>query len=524
MNYEKEYKKLKADIEKAYLFAQTDSTKAVLEHILPELKESDGERIRKELLAWLKDKQANPSIGFSPIKMEQWIVWLEKQGHTDGIIEKSKTEKQRVIITETDGNANIDWDTRSLEDAKKLLECGLQYINTELEKQDNQKPYGQRVECLDCQFNYAGECKGSCAMKRNEQNPINKEPKFKVGNWYQCTKDFFGKGVTFDKNTTHYCAEEGCLQDEYGCHIAIVKDLYDNFKLWTIQDAKDGDVLHSIGWNNDCIFIFNGLDNWRFDEPNGDRAVATGYCCLSVSADNMEFGIPGPDCVEVNTVKPATKIQRDLLFQKMHEAGYTFDFEKKELKKLKFRVGDEVITENEESLTITRIDEEGCWSNDLFICDFDSECVWDLVEQKSAWSEEDEQYLLICKNALAKYQITDKWDASIISRWLETKLKSLRPQPKQEWKQENREELTEFENAMMHIGGSFFGENAGLDPNDTDTIKEQAELLLELAPKTESWKPSDEQIGVIEAVINNRSFQRRHLDSLYEQLKKLKGE
>ena len=79
MNYEKEYKKLKADIEKAYLFAQTDSTKAVLEHILPELKESDGEKIRKELLAWLKDKQANPSIGFSPIKMEQWIVWLEKQ-------------------------------------------------------------------------------------------------------------------------------------------------------------------------------------------------------------------------------------------------------------------------------------------------------------------------------------------------------------------------------------------------------------------------------------------------------------
>lgn len=37
-----------------------------------------------------------------------------------------------------------------------------------------------------------------------------------------------------------------------------------------------------------------------------------------------------------------------------------------------------------------------------------------------------------------------------------------------------------------------------------------------------TWKPSDEQIGVIEAVINNRSFQRRHLDSLYEQLKKLK--
>lgn len=40
--------------------------------------------------------------------------------------------------------------------------------------------------------------------------------------------------------------------------------------------------------------------------------------------------------------------------------------------------------------------------------------------------------------------------------------------------------------------------------------------------KEKQWKPSDEQIGVIEAVINHRSFQRRHLDSLYEQLKKLR--
>lgn len=44
-------------------------------------------------------------------------------------------------------------------------------------------------------------------------------------------------------------------------------------------------------------------------------------------------------------------------------------------------------------------------------------------KQKPAWSEEDEQYLLVCKNALAKYQTTDKWDASIISQWLENRLK-----------------------------------------------------------------------------------------------------
>lgn len=53
------------------------------------------------------------------------------------------------------------------------------------------------------------------------------------------------------------------------------------------------------------------------------------------------------------------------------------------------------------------------------------ECIYG---EKSEWSEEDEQYLLVCKNALAKYQVSDKWDATIISRWLENRLKSLRPQ------------------------------------------------------------------------------------------------
>ena len=42
--YEKKYKELEGKIKKAYLYAQTDSTKAVLEEILPELKESEEER------------------------------------------------------------------------------------------------------------------------------------------------------------------------------------------------------------------------------------------------------------------------------------------------------------------------------------------------------------------------------------------------------------------------------------------------------------------------------------------------
>ena len=43
MDYEKKYNEIVGQIKKAYLYAQTESTKAVLEEIFPELKESEEE-------------------------------------------------------------------------------------------------------------------------------------------------------------------------------------------------------------------------------------------------------------------------------------------------------------------------------------------------------------------------------------------------------------------------------------------------------------------------------------------------
>lgn len=74
MDYEQKYKELAGKIKKAYLYAQTDSTKAVLEDILPELKESEDERIRKELIEFVKSRG-----GFK----QEYIAWLEKQGEQD---------------------------------------------------------------------------------------------------------------------------------------------------------------------------------------------------------------------------------------------------------------------------------------------------------------------------------------------------------------------------------------------------------------------------------------------------------
>ena len=158
--------------------------------------------------------------------------------------------------------------------------------------------------------------------------------------------------------------------------------------------------------NQNCVKLDNEVES-KFKVGDKVYELRNGFECTIESidettyyGDTTNFDIKDQDNWELVEQKSADKVEP------------------------KFKVGDEIKTANEESLTITKIDEKGYWSEDLFICGFEEECIWNLVEKNPAWSEEDEQYLLVCKNALAKYQTTDKWDARIISRWLENKLKA----------------------------------------------------------------------------------------------------
>lgn len=100
----------------------------------------------------------------------------------------------------------------------------------------------------------------------------------------------------------------------------------------------------------------------------------------------------------------------------------------------KFRVGDEIKTTNEAPLTITKITDSGYWSEDLFICSFENSAKWELVEQKTTWSEEDEKEVAV----LEAYIRSNDWNERHIDRALGivdelvNKVKSLRPQ--KQWK------------------------------------------------------------------------------------------
>lgn len=101
MDYEKEYKSLVAKVKKAHLFAQTDSTKMVLEDILPELRESEDETTRKELLDfvkcfWADHKEKLPQTS-------RWVTYLEnlkeqKPAEIDEIIRKARSEGRQEVI------------------------------------------------------------------------------------------------------------------------------------------------------------------------------------------------------------------------------------------------------------------------------------------------------------------------------------------------------------------------------------------------------------------------------------------
>lgn len=80
-NYEKKYKELVGKIEKAYLYAQTDSTKAVLEEIRSGLKESEDEWIRKTLLETFSNFDADGTFWTTILRISKDNVldWLKKQ-------------------------------------------------------------------------------------------------------------------------------------------------------------------------------------------------------------------------------------------------------------------------------------------------------------------------------------------------------------------------------------------------------------------------------------------------------------
>ena len=413
--------------------------------IFPELIESDDEKIRKELIEKVKETPA--CIGFD--NKNAVLTWLEKQGEPTDInpsefdLRLNKLLKQfetlskeelasslsfYLNVVQNDGTYKAEekhgeQPRYSIGDVLCNKSCTIlnkdaqpnfeitdirngMYIcdkcSFPISQQDEyelvaKKPYGQRKECWDCQFNYAGECKGFCQMKKDEQKPADKvEPKFNVGDWVVDNAGYIWKikGIL----NQFYILEDV----EGGESRPTTEWADDTFHLWTIQDAEDGDVLQL------------GKVTAIFKEH-----ISNVSCKCHCSVYNGEFEIPSQNdddnCYGCHDTIPATREQRDLLFAKMKEAGYKWDAESKELKEIE--------------------------------------------QEPTEWSEEDENNLYLTTKAVAREYSGELFlDPKIVNEQVGIGKKLInwlnsfenRVQPQQEWNKQDEDYMKSAIELIMH--------------------------------------------------------------------------
>lgn len=145
--------------------------------------------------------------------------------------------------------------------------------------------------------------------------------KFNVGDWV-FAMDCTGYPLLITAITPH-CYE---LQiNEYKTEMYQTSlDIF--YRLWTIKDAKPGDVL--ITEDDKRPFIFK--------EFLGHAPSA--YCGIDTT-DSIYVGTDGP--WTRTTVRPATSNEKDMLFKKMEEEGYKWDAESLTVSKVQKRWRDD---------------------------------------------------------------------------------------------------------------------------------------------------------------------------------------
>ncbi len=264
----------------------------ITEELFPELK-GDDDRIKKDLIQWVNEF---PDIIWRGHYKKDIIDWLEKQGEQKPTLPKWKYKKDNTPL---------------LRDSIILNKYG----------GVAKSPSGAIVS-------------DAWVLDYDELAKLPKEekiePKFKVGDWI--ISSVLGIAHIIGTNDSNEFQLEYIDGKQKFSSIDYVNYAYDK---WTINNVKDGDVLFTSSSACSDTFVFKSIDEkgnaecyFAYDSEDG------------FTEGKYHFIGSASDC------KPATKVQCDFLMKAMKDAGYEWDAEKKELKKLvepKFKVGDKIV-------------------------------------------------------------------------------------------------------------------------------------------------------------------------------------
>ena len=364
---------------KAWDFLNNDE-KEVIKTLIPELAESDDERIKKEF--------CNDIWTFIPNeKAHKYIAWLEKQESVEEIVERCKKSwyNEGKIQGQIEGLTNEEKYQQGWRDA--------------LENQGVYEP----IEMV--------------------------ELKFHDGDWTVSNLDKKVRKISevhFDKYNSYYVVDGKSVNLEE----------YDRLHhLWSIKDAKPGDILCTYECDEPkIVFILKGI-------PKKGYALSY-YCYYNIMYPSFKTDKES-GCIASDNIKPATKEQRDLLFQKMKEAGYEWDAEKKELKKIEQEPYPETLDKAIDLYYYTYGNGKGGFDHlslekfkgivKMFVDDYGM--------QNHAWSEEDDAI----RNDLINYfrgSALETPEKEVID-FLKSLKERVLPQPKQEWSEDDEKGLSD---------------------------------------------------------------------------------
>ncbi|WQJ54053.1 MAG: hypothetical protein [Vetruanivirus porcinprimi] len=259
----------------------------IAEEIFPELKESEDEKIRKEIISILRNAYWTSNKN----RFNELVAWLENQRDKDKLIQE--LGKYKVKYTQEVLEKYIN--STSNKDDERLRKTAIAFL-----KDFAEQGYENAVECIDW-------------LEKQDKNSTNKnKTRFNVGDWVFFTTS---KRVYQVEKKENY---EYTLRDKNNGHSFCVS--FSNEELireWTIQDANDGDVIQLgkvtaifkkyIG-REKCICYCSFCKDGGFEIPieNGDDNA---YGCYNAT--------------------PATKEQRDAMIKAMYDAGYEWDILKR---------------------------------------------------------------------------------------------------------------------------------------------------------------------------------------------------
>ena len=253
----------------------------IAEEIFTELKESEDERIKKAIIEFFESEDDNTT--YSLVRKKDIIDWLEKQGEQKPTLPKWKYKKDNTPL---------------LRDSIILNKYG----------GVAKSPSGAIVSdawVLDYDE----------LAKPPKEEKI--EPKFKVGDWI--ISSVLGTARIIGVNDSNEFQLEYIDGKQEFSSIDYVNYAYDK---WTIEDVRDGDILAC----NEEILLFKSYS------AQGRISL---YCWYNGQTNNFHSKkVIDILLTTTNKVCPATKEQRDALMKAMNDAGYEWDADKKELKKL----------------------------------------------------------------------------------------------------------------------------------------------------------------------------------------------